>query len=324
MRVSTGKSPAHRELREPRAHHPRAEAAARLHGRHTVRVLEPSPPAISSPPYAADDPTARASSNERTVVSPVVTGDLGWTDVVEARGDPALAAWCRDRWLADWRPLRTPAPGWERAVTEHRALASEVLGPWRAVRSGGTGHRSLRATFGGYGTPFCWDDQQLRMDGPHLVFQRGAEVAALVPDDLSEAAMFAGSVAAGAAAVPTPAPGVPGTSRARGPGHDDRLELDPELAADIADWVAFGTLVFERFRARTGVPARVQLDPDRFAVELELRSGRLRLPLFRPGIELAGEVIVPGPMLSERDDHVALVDRILATRLGVSRTPPSR
>ncbi len=291
-----------------RAHHPRAEAAAKLHGRYTVRVLEPSPPAISSPPFAADDPTARGSANERSVVSPVASGDLSWSEVVEARDDPELTAWCRDRWLADWRPLAAPSSGWERAVAEHRALAHEILAPWRTARSGGTGHRSLRGTFGGYGTPFCWDDQQLRMDGPQLIFQHAAEVAGIVPVDLEEAAMF----------VRIPLGDPDNGRRRRGPGYDDLLELDPRLAADMADWVAFGVLVFERFRARAGVRNRVTLEPDRFAVELATAAGRLRLPLYRPGIELDGEVIVPGPMLIERDDHVSLVERLLVTRLGRS------
>jgi hypothetical protein len=318
-----------RDASEVRAHHPRAEASARLHGRYTVRVLEPSPPAISAPPFAADDPTARGSNNERAVVSPVVTGDLSWSRVVEARDDPELTAWCRDRWLADWRPLVAPASDWDRAVAEHRALAHEILGPWRAARAGGTGHRSLRMSFGGYGTPFCWDDQQLRMDGSHLILQRGAEAAGIVPDDLEEAALFTRAALATPMEAPVGSPPyrpsvVPAgeapdperDDRRRGPGRHDRLELDPRAAGAVADWIGFGVLAFERFRARIGARTRVQLDPDRFAVGLDLPAGRLRLPLSRPGIEVNGEVIAPGPMLSERDDHVTLVDRLLTARLG--------
>src|SRR5690242_15622728 len=38
---------------------PRVEAFERLGGRYEVRVLEPSPPAVNSAPWYADDPVAR-------------------------------------------------------------------------------------------------------------------------------------------------------------------------------------------------------------------------------------------------------------------------
>lgn len=55
-------------------------------------------------PFHADDPTARASSNDRLVVSPVATGDLTWHEVVAARADADLEAGCADRYLRDPSP----------------------------------------------------------------------------------------------------------------------------------------------------------------------------------------------------------------------------
>ena len=65
----------------------RAEAYERLEGCYETRVLEPSPPAIASGPWFADDPAARGEVPPgRSVVSPVGTGDLRWDDL--ASTDP--------------------------------------------------------------------------------------------------------------------------------------------------------------------------------------------------------------------------------------------
>src|SRR5207247_6317357 len=64
----------------------RAEALERVDGRYEVRVLEPSPPAVSESPWCADDPVARGDVPPgRQVVSPVTTGDVLWDDL--ARDD---------------------------------------------------------------------------------------------------------------------------------------------------------------------------------------------------------------------------------------------
>jgi hypothetical protein len=144
---------------------PRREAFDRLNGRYEVRVLEPSPPAVSDPPWFADDPTARDDVPDgRTLVSPVSTGDVLWDDL--ARDDPELAAWCADRWLGAYRRLGEPPPALvDTRLALHR-LAEDVMSP---AREGANGKIALRYTVGGFGTPFFGDDEQLRVEGAELI-----------------------------------------------------------------------------------------------------------------------------------------------------------
>ena len=83
----------------------RAEAVARLGARYDARVLEPSPPAVSEPPWLADDPVGRGDPPSGLRASlPCSGADLRWADLL--REDAALADWCRERWLAAYDPLR--------------------------------------------------------------------------------------------------------------------------------------------------------------------------------------------------------------------------
>jgi hypothetical protein len=144
---------------------PRSEAFQRLDGEWEVRVLEPSPPAVSAPPWFADDPVARGEVPAgRRVVSPVSTGDVLWDEL--CAGDPALAAWCADRWLGAYRRLDAlPAAYAATRATLHE-LAEQVVSPARAAANGEIG---LRYTRGGFGTPFFGDDEQVRVEGSELV-----------------------------------------------------------------------------------------------------------------------------------------------------------
>src|SRR4051794_25024042 len=100
---------------------PRSEAFRRLDGNYEVRVLEPSPPTVTEGPWFADDPTARGEvAPQRTLVSPVSTGDTTWREVVH--DDPDLAGWAKDRWLGPWRRL-DDLPG---AYTRTRELLHGV------------------------------------------------------------------------------------------------------------------------------------------------------------------------------------------------------
>jgi hypothetical protein len=151
------------------AHNPRAEAFARLEGRYEVRVLEPSPPAVDSPPWFADDPTARGQVPAgRKLVSPVSTGDLAWEQL--ARGDEQLAEWCRERWLGPYRQLGEAPPELEQTRASLQRLAGDVLAPARQAANGKIG---LRYTRGGFGTPFFGNDMQLRVQAepPRLITQ---------------------------------------------------------------------------------------------------------------------------------------------------------
>lgn len=72
----------------------RREAFERLGGRYEVRVLEPSPPAVSDPAHLADDPTARGEVPDgRLLVSPVTGGDLTWDDLCRRETTLYVVPW---------------------------------------------------------------------------------------------------------------------------------------------------------------------------------------------------------------------------------------
>src|SRR4051812_3166597 len=91
------------------ARHRLREAQERLGEHYIARILEPSPPAVTDPPYFAEDPVARETAGEdgRPVVSPVATGDLLWDDVL-AGDRPDLRDFAADRWLGAYRRLAEP------------------------------------------------------------------------------------------------------------------------------------------------------------------------------------------------------------------------
>jgi hypothetical protein len=152
---------------------PRGEAEDKLGGDYEARVLEPSPPSVSEPPFA-DDPVDPGEVPEgRELVSPVHNrGDLTWDDI--AREDPDLAPWCADRWLGAWKQLEPlPASFAETRVALHK-IAEAVVAPARMPAT----EIALRYTRGGFGTPFFEQDGadcQVRVEHGELVRQRGAE-----------------------------------------------------------------------------------------------------------------------------------------------------
>ena len=144
---------------------PRRDAAERIGERCDPRVLEPSPPAVSEPPWFADDPVDRGDREPgRTVVSPVATGDITWVEL--AAGDPELGAWCADRWLGPYKRL-VPAPESLAATRiSLQRLAERVMSPARSHANGKIG---LRYTHRGFGTPFFGADMQIRVSGTELI-----------------------------------------------------------------------------------------------------------------------------------------------------------
>jgi hypothetical protein len=150
---------------------PRQEAYDRLAGEYEVRVLEPSPPAVTEPPYA-DDPTRSGEVFDgRLVVSPVPNGDLTWDEV--ARTKPDIADWCAERWLGAHRRLEPLAGTFAETRAALHRVAEEVVSPARKPES----EIALRYTRGGFGTPFFEEDGadcQVRVEHGQLVRQRGA------------------------------------------------------------------------------------------------------------------------------------------------------
>jgi hypothetical protein len=218
-------------------YNPRAEAVERLGGRYDARVLEPSPPAVTEPPWFADDPVARGNvPPDRLVVSPVGTGDVRWEEL--AAEDAALAQWCSDRWLAAHRRLGPVPPALATTRAALHALAERAISPARRHANGKIG---LRYTRGGFGTPFFADDVQIRVEGSELVVQAAAvELVGpgLLPPDLD--------------------------------AGDEALEVDPDAAAMLGDWFGFAASVLEELRAEVGEPSRVQLWPEHFDLAVEL------------------------------------------------------
>jgi hypothetical protein len=237
----------------------RAEAFVRLGGRYETRVLEPSPPAVTEPPWFADDPVARGDVPPgRQVVSPVGTGDIRWEDLAREHED--LREFCVERWLGPYRRL-DPAPAnlVSTRLALHR-LAERVISPARRKSNGEIG---LRYTRGGFGTPFFGDDMQIRVDRDQLVVQRPGMVLRAHITTLDAAADHIGrkllpnDVQLGAAP----------------------LEVDGAASAFLGEWYGFAASVLEELRAEAGEaldPSRVQLWPEHFDLALEL--GRNRTP----------------------------------------------
>jgi hypothetical protein len=232
---------------------PRSEATERLGGRYEARVLEPSPPAVSDPPWFADDPVARGDApSDRPLVSPVGSGDKRWEDLTA--GDPALAQWCAERWLASYRRLGAAPATLVRTRNALHRLAEHVISPARRNANGKIG---LRYTHGGFGTPFFGQDVQVRVRGAELVVQEhGLERAAPI------STLRAAVDHAGRELLP-----------------DDVLLDEQPLAVDaaaasfVADWFGFAASVLEELRAEVGEradPSRVQLWPEHFDLAVEL------------------------------------------------------
>jgi hypothetical protein len=166
---------------------PRAEAEDKLGGDYEARVLEPSPPAVTDPPYA-DDPVDPGEVPEgRELVSPVHNrGDHTWDEI--AAQDPEIAAWCAERWLGAWKRLEPlPATFAETRIALHK-VAEAVVAPARKPEN----EISLRYTRGGFGTPFFEEggaDCQVRIEGAELIRQRGTEESREpLPAEVDEAA----------------------------------------------------------------------------------------------------------------------------------------
>ncbi|SRR5581483_3025517 len=211
---------------------PRAEAEDKLGGDYEVRVLEPSPPAVTEPPYA-DDPVAPGEVPEgRELVSPVQgRGDLTWDEI--ARQEPDLAPWCAERWLGAWKRLE-PLPG---SFAGTRVLlhqvAEGVVSPARKPDN----EIALRYTRGGFGTPFFEQDGadcQVRVEHGELVRQRGREESR----------------------EPLPEGIDPASASALGDFYGFACSVLEQLRADEAD----------------GDPTLVQLWPEHFDIAIEIGS----------------------------------------------------
>lgn len=234
------------------AANPRREAWELLGGEYDVRVLEPSPPAVTTPPWFADDPLAGPYGIK--LVTPVAGLGRTWDDL--ARERPEIAGFCADRWLGAWHRL-APLP---RAFVATRrslhALAEHVVAPARYAVGGRIG---LRFTRGGFGTPYYGTGRQVRVEAGRLV----VDGAAHTPATLGEAAALTGVPLGMPPEVYAPTtPATPGT----------HLPANPVAAEALGAWFGFGWSVLEqlRFEARALAPGRVQLWPEHFDPAVDL------------------------------------------------------
>jgi hypothetical protein len=239
-------------------------------------VLEPSPPAVSEPPWFADDPVARGDTDAgKPVVAPVPTADVLWSDVVAER--PELARWCSERWLASYRRLPPAPPGLGRTRHTLHVLAEQVIAPARRQANGKIG---LRYTYDGFGTPFFGDDAQVRVEGAELVVHEHGRARRAAITTLAEAAEHVG---------PELLPDRPELD-------NEPLEIDADAATLLGDWFGFAASVLEEMRAEAGAaadPSRVQLWPEHFDLALELgRAGGRAAYGLSPGDEVHPEPYV--------------------------------
>jgi len=257
---------------EPVARNARLEAEERLRGGYEARVLEPSPPAVTQPPWFADDPIALGKGSfARPVVSPVTDGgDVMWDEL--ARADEELARWCACRWLGAWRRLEE-AP--ERLVQTRQALhkvAEHVISPTRKRANGKIG---LRYTLGGFGTPFFGKNVQIRVAGDALVVQVGERIQHGRLTTLADAAEFIGY----------------DLTRFDLAGAHEPLRVDVDASCFLGEWYGFAASVLAQLRAESPQElesSREQLWPEHFDMAVELGSeqeGRRAAYGLSPGDE---------------------------------------
>lgn len=240
---------------EPVARNARREAEERLGGRYEARVLEPSPPAISRPPWFADDPIALDDGPfARPVISPVSGGDVLWEDL--ARSDAGLAQWCAERWLGAWPRLDEAPASLARTREALHKVAEHVISPTRKRANGKIG---LRYTMGGFGTPFFGNNVQIRVAADMLVVQVGERVQHGRLTTLADAAEFIGY----------------DLTRYDLAGADEPLGVDRESARFLGEWYGFAASVLAQLRAECPgeqQSSRVQLWPEHFDMAVELGS----------------------------------------------------
>jgi hypothetical protein len=267
----------------PVARHPRREAQEVVGAAFDARVLEPSPPAVVDGDLFADDPVAGDGSTGRPVVAPVSSADLTWDQWLGER--PERAPWAAARWLGAWRRLPPLPPTCDETRLALHRLVVYVASP---ARQRVNGKMALRWTFGGFGTPFFGDDEQVRVAGAGLVRQRGLEVQAAPITTLNGAAelvLDGPPDLAWAGKFDVPAAG----------DLDERLAVDPEAAAFLGDWFGFAWSVLEELRAEPAStePSRTQLWPEHFDAAFDCLPQDRRCTF---GVS-PGDAAVPEPYL---------------------------
>lgn len=269
----------------------RSEASRAVGGRYEPRVLEPSPPAVNTPPWYGEDPVARGDVPAgRLVLSPFAGGDLTWAELC-AR-EPALEPFCAERWLAAYRRIEAPPPELRATRDTLQLIAEHVIAPTRARAHGRTG---LRWTRDGFGTPYFGADAQLRVEADVLVVEVGERVHRGRITSLLDAAEFVGY------------------DVTRTDAEFDARPLPIEAGASrwLSDWLGFGCSVLEQLRAErgSGVTPPVELDPSSFELRLALSPGRFgALTTHEPALRAGARELTLAELLEAPDQRAAALE----------------
>jgi hypothetical protein len=239
---------------------PRAEANERLGGKYDALVLEPSPPAVTTGPWFADDPAVpRDRIDAGRVVGPTSAADITWDKLCS--DEPELSEWCSERWLGAWKRIEAPPTSFSETRGHLQALAEHVFASARHRANGKIG---LRYTRGGFGTPFFGSDEQIRIAHGKLVHQEGHRESIHELSTLGAAADVAG-ISCGAPE---------GIYRPTTPLEPEmKLNVDVTAATYLGDLYGLATATLEELRARATEdesPSRVQLWPEHFDIAVEL------------------------------------------------------
>jgi len=243
---------------------PRAEANALFPDGTDARVLEPSPPAALDARWMADDPTDPAGA-AGGLVTPIPGEGTTWAELADA--DDHVAAFAADHWLDGVRAVPDFPDGHETTRRSLHEVAFFALSPRRYQV---TGKMGLRYTHGGFGTPFfragTGDDEQIRVEGDHLVRQVGPTVAREAITTPREAARFVGTE--------FQSRWFEGFNDELSPHPDRVLDVDEAASEAIGHWFGFATHVLELARRTPGAEdvSRVQLWPEHFDVAFEMGS----------------------------------------------------
>lgn len=243
------------------ARNARRDAADLVGAGTTVRVLEPSPPAVHDGDWFADDPAN--APGPPPVVSPTgaVAGSaqLSWADLVERR--PELCDFAAKNWLACFARLEALPSGFADARTALHRLAAYVIAPARHRENGKFG---LRWTNGGYGTPFFGDDRQIRVELDQLIVQHGDQAQTEPITTLRAAAEFIASPIDTETAAEHDSPALGDI--------DETLTINSDAVHALSQWWGMGTAALERLRADDASvnASRVQLWPGHFDPAIEV------------------------------------------------------
>ena len=150
-------------------------------------------------------------------------------------------------------------------VAALHSVAEQIVAPARKPEN----EIALETTPGGFGTPpFDHDGiaQQVRVEGAELVRAAGGHDQRRALTSLEDARRLVADL-------------VPG-----GPLSDEPWDVDPDGAARLADWYAFGAAILAEIADATASPVR--LWPEHFDIAIEMGEANFG---FSPGDELHAE-----------------------------------